>query len=112
LQRSLRLTHSTAFEKVRSDGQVVKQPALLLSWLASDHPHNRYGIIISKRLGKAVLRNRLRRQIRACLQGLHPLLIPGHDVVIIARPPLIQLDFRSMCQVLDKLAHKAGLHCL
>ena len=45
----------------------------------------RYGITTSKKIGKAVQRNRARRVIRASLYSLYSDIIPGYDIVFVAR---------------------------
>ena len=46
---------------------------------------NRIGITASKRIGRAVQRNRAKRVIREALMMLKPQLKPGYDLVVVAR---------------------------
>jgi ribonuclease P protein component len=45
----------------------------------------RFGYTVSKKIGKAVVRNRLRRRLKAATRELIELARPGYDYVIIAR---------------------------
>lgn len=73
-------------------------------FLANGLPHDRLGIIASRRLGGAVQRNRAKRLIREIFR-LHKHSAAGWDVVIIPRPemleadlPSLEADFRSIFQ--------------
>jgi ribonuclease P protein component len=69
--------------------------------------HNRYGFIVSKRLGNAVVRNRVRRRLRACLNTVKPL--PGYDILFITRRPILVLKYREMRAIVQSLLQQAGL---
>lgn len=71
--------------------------------------HNRYGIITGKALGKAVVRNRVRRLLREAIRSLHPHLQSGHDVVIIARRPLVGQPFADIQRIVRMQLQQAGL---
>ncbi|NDJ18665.1 ribonuclease P protein component [Myxacorys almedinensis] len=69
---------------------------------------SRIGISISKKVSKsAVVRNRIKRQIRAGLRQLLPRLAPGWDVVIGVRFQVIECDYFQFLQELEQLLTKA-----
>lgn len=96
MQKQLRLHHRADFDRLRAEGKAYKYPLFTLSLRANDLPHNRYGLIISKRVGKAVVRNRLRRQLRACWRNWHPQLQQGYDLVLIPRPLILPTTYAQM----------------
>ena len=70
---------------------------------------NRVGITVSKKLGHAVVRNRVRRRLREIYRLNEDKFQPGWDIVIVARSKAVQADFtRLMTGFLD-LAGKAGI---
>ena len=70
-------------------------------------PGSRYGFVVSKRVGKAVVRNRVKRQLREIIRQL--ILKPGTDIVLSARPQAAQAEYAALnTAVLDLLA-QAGL---
>ena len=70
-------------------------------------PHNRYGFITSKRLGNAVVRNRVRRRLR---EGVRSLAVrPGSDVVVSARAPAAQADYHELKRAVANLFARAGI---
>lgn len=46
--------------------------------------HNRYGLSVSRRVGNAVTRNRVKRRLRELLRAMA--LAPGRDIVVTASP--------------------------
>jgi ribonuclease P protein component len=71
---------------------------------------SRFGISISKKVSKlAVVRNRIKRQIRAALRKLLPLVQPGWSVVIIVRSSILECDYWQILQELEQLLLKAGV---
>ena len=65
---------------------------VLYSFPRDDDPDGepRLGLAVSRQLGGAVDRNRLKRRLRASFEELHGELPPGHDFVLIARPGLTE----------------------
>jgi ribonuclease P protein component len=64
----------------------------------------RIGIAISQKVSKrAVVRNRIKRQLRACLRQLLPQLSAGWDLVIIVHPQAVQCDYFQFLQELEQL---------
>jgi len=70
---------------------------------------NRVGITVSKKLGKAVVRNRIRRRIREIYRLNEERFTPGWDIVIVARSRCIDADFGKMGGAFLSLAKKSGL---
>ena len=70
---------------------------------------NRIGITVSKKLGHAVVRNRVRRRLREVYRLNEAQFTPGWDIVVVARSRCISADFASLTQAYLELAQKAGL---
>ncbi len=70
---------------------------------------NRVGITVSKKLGKAHIRNRVRRRLREVYRLNEALFQPGWDIVIVARSRAIEADFGKLTKAYLQLAEKAGI---
>ena len=109
MQRRFRLRHADDFARLRREGRAYRHDLMILSLAPNGLSHNRYGTITSKRLGKAVTRNRTRRIIREVVRQLHPHLQTGFDVLIVARPPVVGQHFARILDTVSMLCRRSGL---
>lgn len=70
---------------------------------------NRVGITVGKKLGKAVVRNRVRRRLREVYRLHEEQFKPGWDLVVVARSRCIQASFDKLTAAYLALAQKAGV---
>nr|WP_263012787.1 ribonuclease P protein component [Laspinema sp. D3b] len=109
---SRKTTHLTLRAKRRKgDLPVTKQPDLKSENPAeaksADLP-TRVGISISLKVSKkAVIRNRIKRQIRAGLREFLPRISRGWDLVLIVRPSAVECNYRQLLQELEQLLTQA-----
>ncbi len=103
---SLKLNH--IFQRLyRSNGQASSY--LVLYARQNRTNTNRVGITVSKKLGHAVVRNRIRRRFREAYRLNEDKFLPGWDIVIVARSRAICADFSELTKSMLKLAEKAGI---
>ena len=70
---------------------------------------NRVGVTVSKKLGKAHIRNRIRRRLREVYRLNEDKFQPGWDIVVVARARALKADFRELTRSYLALAKKAGI---
>ena len=70
---------------------------------------NRVGITVSKKLGKAHIRNRTRRRIRAVYRLNEETFQPGWDIVVVARTKAVDATFEKLTRSYLTLAKKLNL---
>lgn len=70
---------------------------------------NRVGITVSKKLGKAHIRNRTRRRIREVYRLNEAQFRPGWDLVVVARSKAVEAPFDKLTASFLSLAKKAGV---
>jgi ribonuclease P protein component len=68
---------------------------------------SRYGFSVTKKVGKAVQRNRLKRQLREIMRP-QPLRL-GWDVVLIARSSAVNADYHQLDKAVTRLLNRAEL---
>ncbi len=109
MQQRFRLRASEDFKRLRRDGRAYHHKWMTLSVAHNGLDHNRYGFITGKTLGKAVIRNRVRRLLREAVRDMHPRLHPGHDIVIIARRPLVGQLFADVKRIVGEQLRQTGI---
>ena len=109
MQRHLRLRHKRDFARLRNNGRVWHHLFLILSVVPNGLSHNRYGFVASKRLGKAVVRNRVRRLLREAVRDAHPSLVQGYDMAFIAREPIVGQPYQAVQAAVLTCLRQAGL---
>ncbi len=97
------------FRALRRDGRVIRHPMLHLSFRANNLEHNRYGFIISKQIGGAVVRNQLRRRLREIIRLKRAAIKTGYDIALIARPEAAAKPYAELVRIIDELLGRAGL---
>ena len=70
---------------------------------------NRVGVTVSKKLGKAVVRNRVRRRLREVYRLHESRFLPGWDIVVVARRRAITASFSELTDAYLALAKKSGI---
>jgi ribonuclease P protein component len=105
--KSERIRKNNEFVSVMK-GKRLSVDGLSLFYSRNDRGNFRVGISVGKKLANAVERNRLRRQIRACLMdGLRD-AAGGYDMVFIARRELVNADHALVLKAVEKLLHRAA----
>ncbi len=70
---------------------------------------NRVGFTVSKKLGHAVVRNRVRRRLREVYRLNERSFLPGYDIVVVARSKCIDAPFAKLTNAFLALSKKAGI---
>ncbi len=109
MERRFRVSDSERFRQVRQEGASYAHPLLVLSYLRNDREMSRCGFTVSKRLGKAVERNRARRRMREAVRGLWDVIQPGWDLIWIARPGINEASFQELQDACARLLRRARL---
>jgi ribonuclease P protein component len=109
VKRGFRLTRSTDINRVRRSGKSYAHPLMVLYVLKSDVPETHVGVSAGLAVGNAVKRNRAKRLLRAAMNDLLPVTIPGCDLLLIARSPLPAANVHQTRDALSKLLKRAGL---
>ena len=98
------------FPALAPSGEIVPGRFLVLSVLPDPEAQPfRFGIILTKKVGNAVVRNRVRRRIRGLLSKFGERIVPGHQLVIIARYTSPDAGFEEFEKDWLKQLRRAGI---
>lgn len=91
------------FAALQRSNKSKMHPLLVARFVPNDLGQTRFGLSTGKRLGGAVVRNRVRRQLRAAIRAHAPELTPGWDVLLVARPPSAQVGYQELDSALRRV---------
>jgi ribonuclease P protein component len=105
------LRKNSEFQRVRKLGRSAGGVLLSLGWAANDLPVSRCGYAVGKRVGGAVVRNRVKRRLREItrLAIKADQLAPGYDLVWIARTGAAQATYQQLAAEAQSLLRRARL---
>ena len=109
MKHTVSLNQNTLFRRLYYRGKVQHSPILTLHYLPNGLKHDRLGITVSKKLGKAVVRNKVRRRIYEAFRKYEPLLKTGFDIVIVAKIAAVDADFERYSKMIGGMLKKAEL---
>lgn len=96
LPRRERLRGSGRFDELFGVGRVGKSGLVLCRALENGLPHSRAAVVAARAAGNAVVRNRLRRRLRAIWRQEKRLVAGGWDVVLLARRGAFEADAQTL----------------
>ena len=98
-----RLLKRGEFRRVYDEGQRRSGPLCAVFYRPNGLGETRLGITVPVRVGKAVVRNRIKRRLREAFRLQRPLLAPGWDIVLNPRERVAQVPFQALEKELLRL---------
>ena len=103
------LSRPQDFAAISGRGTTRTDPLFTARFLRTDLETTRIGLATGRRLGGAVVRNRARRRLREVLRAMAPSFQPGWDVLIIARPAIVEADHDALVGALHRIFIRGGV---
>ena len=85
-----------AFRRLYTKGKSSVQPAVVLYCRKNGARTNRLGLTVGTKVGKAVVRNRVRRRLREICRLHASELRPGTDMIVVARGRSVNAAYREL----------------
>ena len=107
MQNSSRLTESLRITEIHRVGNSAANRFLVIRYLANGLDRSRFCFVVSKRIGNAVARNKVKRRLREALRSSS--VEPGWAAVFIARSGVRSADYHDLKLAADSLLRRSGL---
>lgn len=108
MNKAYRLKRRSHYAYTYKKGKWVSQGKLLLVYAISKNQNPQLGFSVGKKFGKAVKRNRLRRQLKECARELLPRIKGGYNCIFVAKEGLTG-DYKRLNSLVAKLLANADL---
>ncbi len=107
--RRERLTKQSEYLDVYRNGEKQVGRAFICHAVRRHGQGRKLGIAVSRKVGKAVIRNRLKRYVREIYRTHRTLLAEDAHLVVVARPAAVTLDYAQCEDAIRTLLRKGGL---
>ena len=109
LKRINRLKKRYQFNYVYKSGEHFSGEHMVLYVVSSKTKNIKVGLAVTKKIGKAVVRNRVRRQLREIIKKRLPNLKQNYNIIVVARENITSTSFDILNNEFSKLVIKANL---
>lgn len=103
-----KLRRSWQFEKVYKNGNKYISEPFIIYVLPNGTKSVRIGLTVTKKVGKSVQRNRVKRLIREAFRSLNG-IFPGNDIVVVARKSSVNIKYSETREILNNLLNRAQI---
>ncbi|MGI6413428.1 MAG: ribonuclease P protein component [Syntrophomonadaceae bacterium] len=109
ISKKYRISHQEEYQELYKKGKKFTGKYIIVYIKGNNLHHNRFGIVVSKKVGNAVIRNRAKRQIRAVIQEINRGMIGSNDMVVIAKSNISKSSYCVIKKDFCGILRKAGL---
>ena len=109
ISSDLFLTKGPEIERVKRFGQRIQTPLFNLVFVEGGQPRTKAGVIVGRRLGKAVLRNRAKRIFRELVRTTQREFTIGQEFLIFPKSRVLQQNHRFILNIWRITLSRAGL---
>lgn len=111
LPKTLRLRQKKDIQTLFAKGKSVFHLYFIIRFRKNQLPTTRFTVIVGKKVSKkAVVRNRLKRQLRALFQESLPSVQQGFDIALIVQAKAVGVDFAVLKNAYEQTIHKTPLY--
>lgn len=97
------------FRRIYRKGKSAVSPQLVIYCQRNRRGHSRLGVSVSTKLGCAVVRNRVRRRIREIYRLNKAKMLPGYDLIVVARVRTVETDYQKLDRTYLRLLEQLDL---
>ena len=100
------IKESKKFDEIIKTSPKIKNYNFIIFYQEKKETPTKYGISVPKKVGKAYIRNKLKRQTRAILRNYNKSFKLNYNCIIIVRNSCLSLPYSDLKNSLEKLLNK------
>ena len=97
------------YDRVKREGRRCQTSLFNVMFCSSATYDTRVGIVVGRRFGKAVVRNRGKRIFRELVRKTHGLLVKGYDIVVFPKRPVLTYNHHALSETWVRILTREGL---
>ena len=109
MKAAVTVKENYVFRRIYRKGKSSVQPCLVVYCQKNRQGRTRLGVTVSTKLGKAVVRNRVRRRIREIFRLSQGKMKQGYDCIVVARTRAAHADYWELKRAFEKTCKKLDL---
>ena len=109
MKAAVTVKENYVFRRIYRKGQSSVQPGLVVYCQKNRAGQSRLGVTVSKKLGHAVVRNRVRRRIREIYRLNLKKMKPGYDLVVVGRSRAVDASYEKINGAFVRCLSQLGL---
>ena len=109
LKKEYRLKKKYQFNYTFKNAQSCGSRHLVICYTPSNNKNIKIGLAVTKKVGKAFMRNKIKRRIRSAIAPMLTSLKQKYNLIIVARPNIVEAQFTQIESELNYLVKKANL---
>lgn len=110
MNKKYRLRNNKDFQFTYRRGTSISNHLLVLIYRKTGKNNNRVGFSVSRKYGKAVHRNKIKRRLKEIYREQMDRLIEGYDMIFIVRKNARDADYWKLREWMQNLLNRAGLY--
>lgn len=110
LSKTLRMKSSTQFDYIFKKGQALKNKFILVFYSKCKANHQKFGVVVSKKIGHSVVRNQVKRKIREVIKTVKQSLCNDYNYIFVARCGIENLSYNELLDIVQKMIKKSEIY--
>ena len=109
MKKTVSIKENKDFKRLYYRGKSVACGPLVVYYRQNPYPYCRLGLTVSTKVGKAVVRNRVRRLMRESYRLMEDRVRNSMDIVLVARSAAASADFKAVSGALEAAFIRCGI---
>ncbi len=109
LEKKRRLTKNRYFQYMYKKGNKLNSNHMYIIYLPTKYRPNRYGFVVTNKIGKAVKRNLIKRRLRSIVEEMLSSINSSNNYIVVAKEGICDLSYLELKKEFHTLLKKGGL---